>query len=329
MSARPNIVVGYDGSEPAADALALAEALGEALGGQLVLACVYPFDPRPLTPEYESARTSALLDAEQTLSDAPLKRADAQAVELVAVAAASPARALHELAVSRSAQLLVVGSCRRGMLGRIVAGSVARRLLHGAPCPVAIAPRGFAVAPSELGTVGVGFDGTEDAAVAVRYAARLALSAGAKLRVIAVVDTFGAMYLGSERHTVLRIVRDELGDRLSDLVGSLPAELQCDTRLLQGPVPRTLLHELDADVDLLVLGSRGYGPVGSVLLGSVSSQMIELSPVPLVVVPRGAAAQEDAESSQHSISASDDDTVRSVLSGRWLEGGTSASSSNT
>ena len=46
-----------------------------------------------------------------------------------------------------------------------------------------------------------------------------------------------------------------------------------------------------AALDLLVLGSRGYGPVRSVLLGSVSRALARSAACPVVVVPRGAAPQ--------------------------------------
>ena len=46
----------------------------------------------------------------------------------------------------------------------------------------------------------------------------------------------------------------------------------------------------DALLDLLVIGSRGYGPLGRTLLGGVSAEMMRTSPGPVLVVPRGAAA---------------------------------------
>ena len=55
----------------------------------------------------------------------------------------SAAHALHELSETEDAGLLVVGSTRRGAVGRVLPGSTAQRLMHGAPCPLAIVPAGW------------------------------------------------------------------------------------------------------------------------------------------------------------------------------------------
>jgi nucleotide-binding universal stress UspA family protein len=62
--------------------------------------------------------------------------------------------ALHETASRIGAGLIVIGSPHRGPLGRIALGSTTDRIVGGAPCPVAVAPRGFrdeGVAPERIG----------------------------------------------------------------------------------------------------------------------------------------------------------------------------------
>ena len=51
--------------------------------------------------------------------------------------------------------------------------------------------------------------------------------------------------------------------------------------------PVAALEQFSGDVDLLVCGSRGYGPLGSVLLGGVSRRLVHRAACPVVVVPRG------------------------------------------
>jgi nucleotide-binding universal stress UspA family protein len=66
----------------------------------------------------------------------------------------------------------------------------------------------------------------------------------------------------------------------------VPAEVFGAARLLTGHAG-PMLAQASSDVDLLVRGSRGYGPLRAVLLGGVSSELARSSACPLLVVPRG------------------------------------------
>jgi nucleotide-binding universal stress UspA family protein len=65
----------------------------------------------------------------------------------------------------------------------------------------------------------------------------------------------------------------------------MPDGLQAEARLLDGDPAEALVAESEA-LDLLVAGSRGYGPVRSVLLGSVSRALVRGAACPVVVSPR-------------------------------------------
>ena len=79
----------------------------------------------------------------------------------------------------------MVGSTHTGRAGRVLPGSTAERLLHGSPCPVAVAPKGYTRRPgAEPGIVGCGFDGSQSAQRALQAAEQIAAATGARLRVI-------------------------------------------------------------------------------------------------------------------------------------------------
>ena len=54
------------------------------------------------------------------------------------------------------------------------------------------------------------------------------------------------------------------------------------------------LASRSADLDLLVVGARAYGPVRRLLLGSTSSRLVRTASCPLLVAPRGAHVTADA-----------------------------------
>jgi nucleotide-binding universal stress UspA family protein len=124
-----NVLVGVDGRPTGRDAIALASQLVDP-EGKLTLVHVH----RDEMAEREASHK--LLEEERS--------AAAVEAELVSVASKAPGEGLHEQAKEQGADLLVVGSCSHGVLGRAVLGDDTRAALNGAPCTVAVATRGYA-----------------------------------------------------------------------------------------------------------------------------------------------------------------------------------------
>jgi nucleotide-binding universal stress UspA family protein len=68
-------------------------------------------------------------------------------------------------------------------------------------------------------------------------------------------------------------------------LAALPEDVDVELECLVGDPARVLLG-ISADVDVIVCGSRGYGPVRSVLLGSVSRRLLDGARCAVIVVPR-------------------------------------------
>jgi nucleotide-binding universal stress UspA family protein len=75
---------------------------------------------------------------------------------------------------------------------------------------------------------------------------------------------------------------------LEEGAASIAPGVDVQHELLEGSAGDALAGAAADDVDLLVVGSRGYGPVRRVLLGGVSSGLMRSSPVPVLAVPRRA-----------------------------------------
>jgi nucleotide-binding universal stress UspA family protein len=206
------------------------------------------------------------------------------------VVARSAARGLFELAEAEGADLLVVGSSHRAGLGAVLAGSVGRALLQGAPCAVAVAPRGYRhTATDALRVIGVGYDATPESDVALAAATETAVAAGATMRVIMVVPPA----IGDEASSSSRQVprepsfHDRMRERLNAAVERCPREVRALGQLIAGNPAPTLRDEAEKGVDVLFVGSRGYGPLLRVTLGSIADELLRLAPCPVVVFPRG------------------------------------------
>src|SRR5450759_2222800 len=149
------ILVGYDGSERSEDALALARLLAGLDRGRLIATCVY-WDRR-LAPGIAHGGLDATPE-DARLAKRTLPERFGSAIEVRSIADVSASRALHELAETEAADLIVVGSTSRGRVGQTLPGATGERLLHGSPCPVAVAPLGYRDnAPERLARVGAAY----------------------------------------------------------------------------------------------------------------------------------------------------------------------------
>jgi nucleotide-binding universal stress UspA family protein len=256
------IIVGVDASERAADAVALAGVLARAAGAELLIAHAYTSEAIPLERHLEAAGVPA---------------------HAVPLPGGSPARLLQELAERANAAAIVIGSSHRGELGRVFAGTTAERLLHGAPCPVVVAPRGYA--GGELHRILVGHDGGPESQAALEAA----LAAGADVHLVRVLEP---VVLGAQASIAgawvppLDIEADARAAFEAEFAGLEDVERE----FLVGDPARELARRTER-ADLAIVGSRGYGPLRSVLLGSVSAKLVRRAACPVMVVPRGAQGE--------------------------------------
>jgi nucleotide-binding universal stress UspA family protein len=210
------------------------------------------------------------------------------------VGSGSAAHGLDDVAEAIGASMIVVGSERHGARRRISPGSTGERLLHGAICPVAVAPRGLrersADAPIER--IGIAFIDTPEGREAVAVAGALAARTGASLTLYTVVarraEVFSPVIGRDAEEAFLATVREDARRALDRARGSLPGGVEVREELLEGDTVEALAALDEREVDLLVCGSRGYGPVRRVLLGGVLRRLVRRAACPVLVVPRGA-----------------------------------------
>jgi nucleotide-binding universal stress UspA family protein len=282
------ILAGADGTGSGLDAVAFGARLATAIGSPLMVACVCPDEALMAGAEGETGAperqaTSILEAARDVVGDLP--------ADFRTVVSTSPARGLAELAEDEGVEAVVVGSTHRGPVGRVVSGSTAERLLHGTACPVAVAPRGWRRHRSKpIEAIGVAFTDTPDGHEAVRVAAELAERAHRSLTVYSVVALHSNWLRPEAVQPDATVVPEEIkraySQPLDRVVADLPGSVRATGELLFGEVVDELSMAAERDVDLLVCGSRGYGPVRRVLLGTVSAALVRQASVPTLVVPR-------------------------------------------
>lgn len=213
----------------------------------------------------------------------------------VQAVAASPAHEIHDAAVELGVGMIVLGSTHRGPIGRLLPGSVAERLLSAAPCPVAIAPRGYCDRHSEIRSIAVAYDGSPECEMALREGSRLAAAAGCGLYLISVANPEDARVAvpGAAGWSGLvttqegvEEVRRRAAERLDAAMAGIDPALGAGGEVIVDPHPAAVIADVAEDADLLMMGSRGYGPLGRVLLGGVATHVIRSAGCPVIVTAR-------------------------------------------
>ena len=280
-----SVLVGVDFRQGGRDAIALARKLMEP-HGSMTLVHVYPGRFMP-----SHAVTPGMVDEEREGAERRLEAERSEMgveAELVLVQGPTPGQVLHEQAEQRGSDLIVLGSCQRGALGRAMLGDDTRGALNGAPCAIAVAPAGYAEQPKALAKIGVGYDGSPESKVALQAARELAAATGAEIIAFHMVTLPAYAYgaIGAAVLANLDAAVEEAEKELRELDG------------VEGRAQYGLssdLADLAADVDLLVVGSRGYGPWGRLVHGSTSSRLARHTRGPLLVIPRGVPSDEYRE----------------------------------
>lgn len=279
-----NVVVGWDGTEGAHDALALAASLRPD-EGSVTATWIYE-DPDP-----EIARE--LLGAARLAVGR-----DADWLETLARPGSLAATGLRTVVEDGGAWMLAVGSSRHGPRGRVHTGGVGRRLLKAPPCAVALPPRGFAQHPHALRRIAVAFDGSHQLA-AVAEGAALAEAHGVSLHLSCVVPPMERWARSASDHqgydwNALAAKRHERFQSLLDEAVASLATPPGSAQLLEGrPLP-DLLATAAAGADLMVLGPPGTGALERTIAGVTAGELLSAACPVLVVSDRTTQLDEHA-----------------------------------
>jgi nucleotide-binding universal stress UspA family protein len=133
-------------------------------------------------------------------------------------------------------------------------------------------------------------DGSRCSEVAVELVAGLDWPEGTTIRIVTALDTvrlagpwatMAGFGLGDLEQSLL----DELEETLDDAEALLaPVGVIVERQVLLGRPSAAIVEQArDLDADLIVVGSRGQGPIRTMLLGSVSAEVIDHAPCPVLV----------------------------------------------
>lgn len=259
------IIVAVDGEEGGHDASALSCALAGP-GAEIIVCRVVVHDGA--TGVADAGEDGPVASAQRSIA-----AADGPRTFGVLVHERSVAAGLHRLAQEQSADLLIVGSHHEGRTGYLWSADRARATLRDAPCTVAVAPRGYAgAADHSLRSVGVGYDESDEAQLALDMGRALGRALAADVQALEVVEATN--WRTPESGAGWKAV--DAGQRLSSLAG------------VTGVVVEGDVHEhlcgFAHEVDVLVLGSHHHGVLSRLVLGDTAAGLTRHVPCVLLVM---------------------------------------------
>jgi nucleotide-binding universal stress UspA family protein len=283
-----HIAAGADGSDEGRDAVAVAAGLASMTGAGLSLVNVFP------TVLFPSAGTTGRATLRKEADESLRRDRDELAPDAIihSIADLSVSRALLHFVQQTHVGMVVIGSSPDASAGRARIGRRGRQLLHDMPFALALAPRGSRTRRLELHRVGLGDDGGPESAVARDVAIELCRAAGATLVIKSVIDNRYPLVVGAAPAALPEFeagwerqredAQRELAERAAQL--DVPAEV---SSVLGDPGHE--LRRLSDDVDLIVVGSRRWGPIARVVAGGVGETLVADAGCTTLIVPRPSA----------------------------------------
>jgi len=277
------ILVAVDGSDGSRAALRWARSFAEPMDATIRVVQAWEYPPMAalpggptLVPQAEAGNRVAA-ELSQFLRDELGHRAEE--VDAV-VEPGTPDLAVLRVAARLGADLIVVGKRGLGAVAGRFLGSVSRRIVEHATCPVAVVPDTLV---QHEGPVVIGVDESVNAGVALQWATKVAAAQRCSLVVVHAVSSAppaSPLSLGE--------AMDRAGQAIADEQSRPAIDAGLDVRTVVKTIdPRPLITATadEFDARLVVAGSRGAGPIASLLMGSTATYLAERCERPLVLVP--------------------------------------------
>lgn len=279
------LLIGYLATPGGADALALGVRLARTFNAELDICAVLPV-PVPLNMEYQGKLSD---QAEQWLGEALKSVPDGITAHTHVSFHESFAEGISQEAERLDSAAIVVGGSGGGLAGGFSLGSVVNDLLHSAPVPVAVAPRGIRHSEVErVRSITCAVGTRPGAEHLLDFAVQACTAAGTPLRLVSLVslDEYGPRSeIGPE--AIRQQALDHAAATLATARSSLAEGFPVSVTVADGSTVEAAVEKLDwREGDLIMVGSSRLAQPRRLFLGSTAAKMLRVLHVPLIVVPR-------------------------------------------
>jgi len=290
------IICPVDLSDSSVRAFAHAAAIAQWYDAQLTVLHVVPtFEPIQMRGDLgDPVRVITPMPREQVLEEM------SRTLNLAAVSpratpiaeAGDPQSTIIDQAISKKADLIVMGTHGRRGFKRLLLGSVTEAVLREAPCPVLTVPQAPA-SVSEAVTfkrILCPIDFSPSALQALGFALDLARQADGRVTLLHVLEWLAEEEPRASTHFSVpeyrRYMVEDAQERLRNLVAEESRTwVEIDDLVVFGRAHREILRSAETKpADLIVMGAQGRGGIGLALFGSTTQQVLRGAICPVLTV---------------------------------------------
>lgn len=281
-----NIVVGFDGSEHSKSALNEVCNWIRRHGGNAVLVHAVFFD------EEEYGTIPDQLERRMDIGNKMCFQAQEEISSALGINLESiicegdPPDTIVEIAENKKADLIAIGTHGRKGIKKLLMGSVTSGVLAHSPCDVLVVKKSCPASRGAYGSILVPFDGSEFGKKALSQACRIAEIEGSNVTVLYVVPRYEEMvefYMTSSIKNSLTKEAEKITGVAADLAlkKGVHAKLLIDYGDIGSRIAETASREKN---DLIIMGTRGWGSINKVVIGSSTERTIMYANCPILVV---------------------------------------------
>jgi nucleotide-binding universal stress UspA family protein len=282
-----DVLVGVDGSEPAA--VAYERALALAVDHGAVLHVLYVADTNR---DSVTTISGQVVDALESEGEAVLEEFEDRAAETsvqqeTAVMQGDPAETVDEYARQEDVDLIVLGKSGKRSVERVLLGSVTERVVRSTPVPTLTVQGDDDQGRYPFEVVLAATDGSDAADAAVEHAARLAVAHGAALHVLAVAEPSGLDVGGTD---VSDDVRAECESIVADGAAvASEAGVETTVEAVESGTPHRVVREYadEHDADVVAIGAHGRRGFEDRLLGGTTEKVLRTVSLPVLTTRGG------------------------------------------
>jgi nucleotide-binding universal stress UspA family protein len=285
-----SVVIGLDASDLSARALPFAQDIAEQWRGRLILVHASGSGEEHVPVPLE-------LELHELVRELAEKGINADAV----VRASEPAQAIVDVARERDADLIVMGSHQRHGLDRWLNGSVTEKVLSLSSTPLLVVPSHNTTSRTRSQRILIPLDGTRVGEAPLDFLRERATVRPIEVLLVRIVSDAPIVVGMAPGFTSAPLTAEDLDAEVTEARRYLAgmAESIRDSRVsahyqvieATAPVSRVILKAArDAGADLIALGSHAKSGMSRFVLGSVSEETLERSPIPVLLMRQKAAA---------------------------------------